>query len=69
MTVERAVRMMAGVIILISVALGHYVSPYWYFLTAFVGLNLLQSAFTNWCPAMAIFRAMGLKDNAAKSTR
>jgi len=69
MTVERAVRMMAGVIILISVALGHYVSPYWYFLTAFVGLNLLQSAFTNWCPAMSIFRAMGLKDSAAQTTR
>ncbi len=57
MTVERAVRMMAGVITLISVALGHYVSPYWYFLTVFVGLNLLQSAFTDWCPAMTIFCA------------
>jgi Inner membrane protein YgaP-like, transmembrane domain len=62
MTVERALRMMAGIVILASMALAHYVSPYWYLLTAFVGLNLLQSAFTNWCPAMAIFRWMGLKD-------
>jgi Inner membrane protein YgaP-like, transmembrane domain len=62
MTVERAVRAMAGVVILLSMALAHYVSPYWYFLTAFVGLNLLQSAFTNWCPAMTIFRMLGLKD-------
>jgi len=38
-----------------------HVSPYWYLLTAFVGLNLLQSTFTNWCPAMSIFRAVGLR--------
>ena len=62
MTVERAVRLMAGVVVLISVTLAHYVSIYWLWLTVFVGLNLLQSAFTNWCPAMSIFRAMGLKD-------
>lgn len=62
MTVERAVRLMAGIIVLASVALAHYVSIYWLWLTAFVGLNLLQSAFTNWCPAMSIFRAMGMKD-------
>ncbi len=62
MTVERALRLMAGVVLLISLALAHFLSPYWLWLTAFVGLNLLQSAFTNWCPAMTIFRAMGLKD-------
>ena len=62
MTVERAVRMLAGVIILISLALAVYVSHYWLWLTAFVGLNLFQSAITNWCPAMTIFRIMGLKD-------
>ena len=62
MTVERALRLMAGVVVLLSLALAHYVSMYWLWLTAFVGLNLLQSAFTNWCPAMAIFRAMGMKD-------
>ena len=62
MTVERALRLMAGAVILISVALAHFHSINWLWLTAFVGLNLLQSAFTNWCPAMAIFRAMGMKD-------
>ena len=67
MTVERAVRLMAGVMVLLSLALAHYFSLYWLWLTAFVGLNLLQSAFTNWRPAMSIFRAMGLKDASCKS--
>jgi hypothetical protein len=62
MTVERGVRLMAGVMVLLSLALAHFFSPYWLWLTVFVGLNLLQSAFTNWCPAMNILRAMGLKD-------
>ncbi len=62
MTVERAVRLLAGVIVLASLALAYFVSPYWYILTAFVGLNLFQSGITNWCPAMNIFRALGLKD-------
>jgi hypothetical protein len=62
MTVERALRLTAGVVILVSLALAHYLSPYWLWLTAFVGLNLLQSSFTNWCPAMTIFRIMGLKN-------
>jgi hypothetical protein len=62
MTVERALRLMAGIVVLLSIALAHYVSIYWLLLTAFVGLNLVQSAFTNWCVAMSIFRAMGLKD-------
>jgi hypothetical protein len=71
MTVERALRLMAGVIILISIALAYSSSQYWLWLTAFVGLNLLQSAFTNWCPAMSIFRLMGLKDAdcASKQTK
>lgn len=67
MTVERALRMMAGFVVLLSLVLAFYVSHYWLWLTAFVGLNLLQSAFTNWCPAMAIFRAMGLKDASCSS--
>jgi hypothetical protein len=62
MTVERGVRLMAGVIVLVSLALAHYISPYWLWLTVFVGLNLLQSAFTNWCPATTILRTVGLKD-------
>jgi hypothetical protein len=62
MNVERALRLMAGVVVLASVALAHYVSVYFLWRTAFVGLNLLQSAFTKWCPAMTIFRLLGLKD-------
>jgi hypothetical protein len=69
MTVEIAVRMLAGVMILISVGLAHWVSPYWLFLTVFVGLNLLQSAFTNWCPAMSVFRWMGLPDSASSQSK
>ena len=61
MTVERALRLIAGVFILASLALGHYVSPYWYLFTAFVGLNLFQSAFTNWCPMMMFLRKLGAK--------
>lgn len=62
MTVERAVRLTAGLVVLLSLALTYWFSHYWLWLTAFVGLNLLQSAFTNWCPAISIFRVMGLKD-------
>jgi hypothetical protein len=62
MTVERGLRLMAGVVILISLALAHFVSHYWLWLTAFVGLNLLQSSFTNWCPGMIMLRAVGIKD-------
>ena len=62
MTVNEALRAMAGIVILITLALGTWVHPYWYFFTAFVGANLLQSAFTRWCPAMTIFRKLGLKD-------
>jgi hypothetical protein len=60
MTVDRALRLTAGFFVLLSVALARWVSPWWLLFTAFVGLNLFQSAFTNWCPAMAIFRRMGL---------
>ena len=63
MTVNEALRAMAGVLILLSLALGHWVHQNWYLLTAFVGLNLLQSAFTKWCPAMTIFHKLGLKDS------
>ena len=61
MTVERALRMVAGAFVMLSLALGYFVSPYWYLFTAFVGLNLFQSAFTNWCPMMTILRKFGMK--------
>jgi len=66
MTVERALRLMAGAFVMLTVALGYWVSPWWFLFTGFVGLNLFQSAFTNWCPAMAIFRWMGLPDAGKK---
>jgi hypothetical protein len=64
MTVERGLRLMAGAFILLSLALGYWVTSYWYLFTAFVGLNLLQSAFTNWCPAMFLLKKLGLPESA-----
>lgn len=61
MTIERALRALAGFFVLLSVALGYWAHPGFFVFTAFVGLNLLQSAFTNTCPAMAIFRKLGLR--------
>lgn len=65
MTVERALRLMAGFFVLLSLALGKWVSQYWFLFTAFVGLNLLQSGFTNWCPAMWFFKKLGLRQSVA----
>ena len=61
MNVERALRLIAGAVVLLSLALAHWVHPYWLFFTAFAGLNLLQSGFTNWCPMVWILRKIGLK--------
>ena len=66
MTVERALRLTAGAFVMISVALGVWVSPWWLAFTAFVGLNLFQSGLTDWCPAMWIYQKLGLKSCAAK---
>jgi Inner membrane protein YgaP-like, transmembrane domain len=63
MTVEGGLRLMAGAFILISLGLGYWISPYWYLFTAFVGLNLLQSGVTNWCPAMFLLRKLGLRES------
>ena len=60
MTIERALRLMAGTMILLSLALAYFISPWFCLLTAFVGLNLLQSGFTNWCPAMWMLEKAGL---------
>jgi hypothetical protein len=60
--VQAGIRGLAGLFVMLSVALGYWVHPGFLLFTAFVGLNLLQSAFTNACPAMAIFRKLGLKD-------
>jgi hypothetical protein len=61
MTIERLLRGIAGFFVLVSVLLAHYHSRYWLFFTALVGLNLLQSAFTNWCPMMWILKKLGVK--------
>ena len=65
MTVEKSLRAIAGAFILLSVALGTFVNPWFYAFTAFVGLNLLQSGFSNWCPMMWILRKAGVPDKAS----
>jgi hypothetical protein len=62
MTVNEALRAIAGFFVLVSLALGHWVHPGFFYFTAFVGLNLLQSAFTRWCPMMSLLRALGLRE-------
>jgi hypothetical protein len=61
MNLERMLRLIAGFFVMLSVALGHFVNPNWYFFTAFVGLNLFQSAFTNWCAMMTFLRKLGVR--------
>ena len=60
MTVERALRLIAGAFVALSVLLGIYADSRFLWFTLFVGLNLFQSAFTNWCPMMALLRRGGL---------
>ena len=62
MTVNRYLRMTAGFFTLLSLALAHYHNPNWLWFTAFVGLNLFQSAFTNWCPMITFLKKLGVKD-------
>ena len=64
MTMERYLRLIAGIVVALSVTLGIVHNPYWFFLTGFVAVNLIQSAFTNWCPMMTILRSLGVKDGA-----
>ena len=61
MNIERCIRLIAGLFVMASVALGYSVSPYWFLFTAFVGLNLFQSAFSNWCPMMTFLRKLGVR--------
>ena len=61
MTVDRALRLMAGLMILVSLALTRWVHPNWVWFTVFISANLIQSAFTNWCPAMWLLRKAGLR--------
>jgi hypothetical protein len=63
MTVNRYLRLIAGFFIVLSVLLAQFHSPYWLIFTAFVGLNLFQSAFSDWCPMMTILRKLGVRDS------
>jgi hypothetical protein len=67
---ERIIRTFAGAVILTSLALGYYVSPYWYLLTAFAGFNLLQSGFTGFCPPEKLLSKLGVpRSNADRTAR
>jgi len=61
MTIERGLRMVAGTVVLLSVGLAVWVSPWWLLLTAFVGINLFQSALTNWCPMVWVLAWLRLE--------
>ena len=60
MSMHYAIRLVAGTFVLASLALGYWVSPYWFLFTAFVGLNLIQSTFTRWCLMEKILAGLGL---------
>ena len=65
MTLDSAIFRFAGVMVLVSLALAHWVHPGFLWLTAFVGVNLIQSSFTGFCPAAMVFKAMGVKPGNA----
>lgn len=65
MTIDRAVFVFAGFVILTSVALAYFVSPWWLLLAVFAGLNMIQAAFTGFCPAAMVFKKLGFRPGAA----
>ena len=65
MTLDSAVFRFAGVVVLASVALAHWVHPAWLWLTAFAGLNMFQASFTGWCPAATVFKKLGVRSGAS----
>lgn len=69
MTVDRYLRLIAGAFVLATTGLAVVHSHYWLLFTAFVGLNLFQSAFTNWCPMMTILRKLGVSDAPCPSPK
>ncbi|HEY7546406.1 MAG TPA: DUF2892 domain-containing protein [Blastocatellia bacterium] len=69
MTVERYLRLIAGSFTLASLLLGYFHSPLWFLFTGFVALNLIQSAFTDWCPMMTLLRWLGAKDSRSAPHR
>ena len=65
MKIENAIRIMAGTMVLLRLALAHWVNPWWLLLAAFVGVNLIQSAFTGFCPAEIILKKLGVGSQTA----
>jgi hypothetical protein len=65
MNIDKAVLAFAGFVVLLGLALGTYVSPYWYLLTAFAGLNMIQASITGFCPAAMVFKRLGLRGGNA----
>lgn len=65
MSIDRAVFVFAGLVVLAGLALGYLVTPLWLLLSAFAGLNMIQAAFTGFCPAAMVFKALGFKPGAA----
>jgi len=69
MSIERYLRLIAGFFVMASVALGYWVNPAWFLFTAFVGANLFQSAFTDWCPMMAFLRKLKVGQSVPPTAR
>jgi hypothetical protein len=65
MTVERYLRLIAGIFVLATILLAHFHTPYWLLFTVFISLNLIQSAFTDWCPMMTFLRKAGVGSRKA----
>lgn len=65
MNIDRAVMAFAGAVVIVSLGLAHYISPWWLLLTLFVGINLLQASFTGFCPLATILRRLGVKSGNA----
>ncbi len=65
MNIDRGVLAFAGVMVLVSIALAHFVSPWWLLFSAFIGLNLIQSSVTGLCPAAIVLRKAGVKPGSA----
>lgn len=67
MNIDKAVLTFAGFVVLLGLALGWLVNPYWFLLTAFAGLNLIQASFTGFCPAAMVFKKLGFRSGNAFS--
>lgn len=69
MTIEKIIRVLAGSMVLLSLALAQFISPWWLLLTAFVGVNLIQSAFTGFCPPEILLRRLGVEKGTSTCCR